>query len=113
VAAKKPATRKKPRNEARLLVRTSDGALFNYTPALAQRPDMKLHSGSAPTPAQIEKITGKDPDEFNVAKARSAELVKFAKDEYGVDLDPAIPLNVLRGQVMQLGAKAAEDAAKE
>lgn len=109
---KKPRRGKRPRDEKRILIR-SDGVLFNYTDALAARSDMKLHSGSAPTPAQVAKATGKDPDAFDVGKATKGQLVKFAKTEYDVVLDPAMGLGMLRSQVVALAAKAETEAAEQ
>lgn len=93
--------------EQRILIR-DDGVLFNYTPALAARADMKLHVGEAPKDrAAARKAVGKPAQEpFNVATASKVKLIAFAREQYDVELSQSIPLGTLREQVLKLAAKA-------
>ena len=111
MAAKKKGARRPP--EQRLLIR-DDGVVFNYTDALAARPDMKLHQGKAPKDqeAALEAI-GSEPEPFDVGTADKAALIAFARDEYGVELGQSIPLGTMREQVMKLAQKKSKGKGDE
>lgn len=108
--------KKQAKGSDRYLVQVGTGRVFNYTKDLAARGDMKVHRGEPPKEAETRAAAVETTDEetgetaFDVGKATKSQLVRFAKEEFSLELDPKSDLPLLRKLVSDASKKAAADA---
>lgn len=120
----------------RYLKKIGKNTIFGYNEILARRSDVvecdengKQVDGAKPpppadevqTPAAVrmakakreeqvrlasEKANEKTPEELAAEEAKKADLIKFAKDRFQVDIDPADSLEVVEKRIEKLTGKA-------
>lgn len=98
-----------------MVINIDDGRLMPNTPRLRAHPKYRVYGGDikAPVPERMRWLAGAlkqmptkivnsqaENDAFDVGKATADELVVFANEQFGMILDPAEPLPVLRKRIM-------------
>lgn len=100
----------------KLLIRETDGMLCPFTKGAAMRPNMRPYHGDpkaskedrmkwingaygTPAPTKIEM---QEMGTFDLASADKGELLEFALNEYGVDLDSRKSEAKLREDIAEL-----------
>lgn len=114
VSAHRGATRQDKRTP--FLIR-DDGVLFPNVPLIAKKPNFRPYRGDVSDSLEkrlqyLRGVSGRrvinteavaDEDApFDIAKASKDDLIKFAADEYGEIVDPAMHLNKIRSMVARL-----------
>jgi hypothetical protein len=102
--------------EVPFLIR-DDGALFPNVPLLAAKPRFRPYHGKlgAPLEERLAYLAGQpgrrrtvvmsapiNDEPFDIAKASKDEIIKFAEEEFGEIIDPALHLNKIRAMVAKL-----------
>lgn len=118
--------RKAVKGSGKYLVRVKDGVVFNWTKELAAlsgfrmvrsdtTPDEKQTRAQAEAEAEAEEEAERQErgePAFDIGKASKKQLLAFAKDEYGLDLDPKTDEKLVRKLVSDAAKKAAAAAAE-
>ena len=114
VAAHRSATRQD--TKVPFLIR-DDGVLFPNVPLIAKKPNFRPYRGDIKAPLDermkfLRGVSGRrvintevvadEEAPFDIAKASKDDLIKFAVDEFGENIDPADHLNKIRSVVAKL-----------
>jgi hypothetical protein len=104
--------------QARLLIR-DDGMLCPFTKGAAMRPNMRPYHGDPKANKEdrlkwlagtygstaVTSIELQEAGSFDIGKANKGELLEFASNEYGVDLDSRKSEDQLRKEIVELASK--------
>ncbi|MDN5937701.1 MAG: hypothetical protein L0H83_03480 [Salinisphaera sp.] len=88
------------------LIQHKTNRRYAFCPLLAKRPDMiVIHDDQKPEkePNPPEAADSSGQGDFVITTATKAELIAFAKENYGVKLDKQKRVSDLRSEVFHLG----------
>lgn len=114
VAAAQQRGRKRQNREHPLLIR-DDGVLFPNVPLVAKKPNFRIYTGNPRASLEERKryvkmgglrqtpaLVNTDVPPFDVGNASKEDLVLFARDEFGYELDDTKPLARMREDLIKL-----------
>lgn len=112
---------KRQNKEHPLLIR-DDGMLFPNVPLVAKKPNFRIYTGNPKATLaerqqyvkmgglrKIPALTNTEPPPFDVGRATKEDILLFARDEFGIELDGEKPLARLREDLVLL-ARSMEHA---
>lgn len=113
---------KRQNKEHPLLIR-DDGVLFPNVPLVAKKPNFRVYTGSPKASLQerqqyikmgglrkVPALVNTEPEPFDVGRATKEDIILFAREEFGMELDISKPLARLREDLVAL-ARAEETPA--
>jgi hypothetical protein len=105
---------KRQSKEFPLLIR-DDGVLFPNVPLVAKKANFRVYTGSPKASLQerlqyvkmgglrkVPQLTNIEPPPFDVGKATKDDIVLFAREEFGAEMDATKPLARMREDLIAL-----------
>jgi hypothetical protein len=113
-AAAQQRGRKRQNKEHPLLIR-DDGVLFPNVPLVAKKANFRIYTGNPRATLeerkryvkmgglrQVPELVNTDVPPFDVGNASKEDIILFARDEFGFELDAEKPLARLREDLIKL-----------